>query len=139
VPSPRLLLCKMITQTLALCFLPMYRSPGVEAVRVALERQWTVTAYCREEKQDKLAAFIENPKFTLVLGDAMDKESITPAVKGHDACLVLLGCTGLVADKVSSVGTKHIIKEMKEVGMKKLVVVSAMGVGDSEAHCPPVT
>src|ERR1019366_8939860 len=65
-----------------------------------------------------------------------DAASVRRAVAGHDAVIICASPTSLGAIKEKpdyfSRGTKYCIDAMKEEGMKRLVVLTAHGVGESE-------
>ena len=107
------------------------KGTGAEAVKIALERGHDVTAFARTP--GKLA--IERPELTKLAGDFHDRESIGRAVRGHNAVIVTAMATSLKAFKNNpnyfSQGTAHTIEAMREHGVRRLVVLSAWGVGDS--------
>jgi uncharacterized protein YbjT (DUF2867 family) len=90
-----------------------------------------VTAFARSPQKLKL----EDPKLTKVAGDFHRKESVAEAVKGHDAVIITASSTSLKGFKENptyfSEGTRNVIDAMKAAGVKRLVVLSALGVGES--------
>jgi uncharacterized protein YbjT (DUF2867 family) len=79
---------------------------------------------------------IAHSALTKIAGDFHEAASVRGAVAGHDAVIVC------AAPKPSAIkdtpdyfsrGTKYCIEAMKEHGVKRLVVLTAFGVGDSEA------
>ena len=107
------------------------RGTGAEAVRIALERGHEVTAFARSP--EKLA--LQHPSLTLLRGDFHQPESVDGAVRGRDAVLVTASATGLAGFKQNpnyfSQGTAYAIDAMKKWGVRRLVVLSALGTGDS--------
>ena len=70
----------------------------------------------------------------VVLGNVLDHESVTKTVLGADAVLSCLGQRNLLRNtRVCSVGTRLIINVMKAQGLRRLVVESAFGAGESLA------
>jgi putative NADH-flavin reductase len=70
----------------------------------------------------------------IVLGNVLDHESVTKTVLGTDAVLSCLGQRNLLRNtRVVSVGTHLIMEVMKEHGVRRLVVESAFGAGESLA------
>ena len=101
---------------------------GVEIVRQALEQGHLVTAFVR----DPARMPIEDDRITLVVGDVLDAESVTQAVEGQDAVVCALGVrSDLKKTTVRTDGTINIIAGMKEHNLRRLLVVTAMGVGES--------
>ena len=75
-------------------------------------------------------------------GDATNAEDVERAVEGHDAVIVTLGIaenpfrvrlfgTARTPIDVRSVGTRNVISAMKKHGVRRLVVQSSYGVGDT--------
>ena len=101
---------------------------GLELVKQALEHGHTVTAFVRDP--DRLA--IENKRLTIVVGDVFEPSNVTQAIQGQDAVICALGAgNDMKKTTVRTIGTINIIKGMQENNVKRLLVVTAMGVGDS--------
>jgi putative NADH-flavin reductase len=101
---------------------------GIELVKQALEEGHTVTAFVR----DPARLAIEDANLTLVTGDVFDAASVTQAVQGQDAVVCALGAgSELKKTTIRTTGTINIISGMQENNLKRLVVVTAMGVGES--------
>jgi uncharacterized protein YbjT (DUF2867 family) len=107
------------------------RGTGAEAARAALERGHDVTAFARQP--DRLA--LTHPKLTKRPGNFHERESVDAAIRGHDAVIVTASSTSLKGFKENptyfSLGTGHAIEAMKAHGVRRLVVLSALGTGDS--------
>lgn len=104
---------------------------GALAVRTALDKGHRVTAFARSPQKLELV----HPQLERVRGDFHDASSVEGAVKGHDAVIVTASASGLGAFKENpryfSQGTGYTIDAMKKTGVKRLVVLSALGTGDS--------
>ena len=101
---------------------------GLEIVKQALEGGHNVTAFVR----DPARLAIENKKLSIVTGDVFDEASVAEAIKGQEATICALGAgSDLKKTTVRANGTVNIIKGMKKNNVKRLLVVTAMGVGDS--------
>jgi len=101
---------------------------GIELVKQALEEGHTVSAFVR----DPARLAIEDSNLTLVTGDVFDAASVTQAVQGQDAVVCALGAgSELKKTTIRTTGTINIISGMQENNLKRLVVVTAMGVGES--------
>ncbi len=104
---------------------------GAAAVRCALARGHEVTAFARSP--EKLG--LRDPKLTKLAGDFHRRESVESAVQGQDAVIVTVSATSLKGFKENptyfSQGTEYAIEAMKAHGVRRLVVLSAFGTGES--------
>jgi uncharacterized protein YbjT (DUF2867 family) len=109
------------------------RGTGALCVKAALAKGHAVTAFARTPAKLDLT----HPQLTKLAGDFHDAASVWAAVKGHDAVIICASSSSLKGFKETpdyfSRGTKFCIDAMKEHGVKRLVVLSANGVGDSYA------
>lgn len=100
-------------------------------VAEALHRGHSVTAFARNPQHLTL----ENENLTRTSGNFHDLASVQSAVPGHDAVIITASATTLKAFKDTpnyfSLGTSHVIQAMKEHYVKRLVVLSALGTGES--------
>ncbi len=101
---------------------------GREIVKQALERGQDVVALARNPaKLD-----FKHERLRVVKGDVMDPSTLDAAVKVCDAVVCALGHKRwLGPSKILSQGTHNLIAAMERRGVKRLVVESALGVGDS--------
>lgn len=100
---------------------------GLEVVKQSLEKGHHVTAFVRDPSRMSF----QHDQLVLVTGDVFDSASIAKAVQGQDAVVCVLGSSDLKKTTIRSEGTAKIIHVMKESGVQRLVVVTAMGTGDS--------
>jgi putative NADH-flavin reductase len=101
---------------------------GRELVKQALERGHRVTALARQPEKIKVA----HERLTVVKGDVMDAASLAPAMQHQDAVLCALGHKRwLGPSNILSQGTRNIVDTMKASNVRRLVVETALGVGDS--------
>ncbi len=101
---------------------------GIEIVKQALEKGHAVTAFVR----DPARSSIEDENLTLVSGDVFDPAGVAQAVRGQDAIVCVLGAgSDLKKTTVRTTGTINIINGMQQNNIKRLLVVTAMGVGES--------
>lgn len=101
---------------------------GLELVKRALDRGHTVTVFVRDPArlQDRRGVL------KVFSGDVHDAASVEQCVKDQDAVICALGSKDLFKNsKIRTNGTINIIRAMKKWGVPRLVVMSAMGVGDS--------
>ena len=108
------------------------RGTGALCVKSALAKGHTVSAFSRTPAR----LDVTDPRLTKVAGDFHQAASVRAAVAGHDAVIVCAspGSLGAIKEKPDyfSRGTKYCIEAMKELGSKRLVILSAHGVGESK-------
>lgn len=100
---------------------------GSEIVKQSLAQGHEVTAFVRDPSK----MVVENDRLQLITGDVFDFAAVTEAVQGQEAVICSLGSTSLGKTTIRSEGTANIIKAMDENHIKRLLVVSAMGIGES--------
>lgn len=109
---------------------------GRAAVERLLAEGHDVTAFGRSAE----ARFEPTGRLTPRNGDAMDADEVLRAVRGHDAVVVTLGISenplrvrlfgaARTPNDVRSKGTAHVIRAMREAGLRRLVVQTSFGVG----------
>ena len=114
---------------------------GKELVVQAAERGWDVVAVTRPSSEVSLPAGV-----THLSGDLCDPAFLTTAFAGADAVASALGLKlpGIApwakAEDPTFLArsTPAIVAAMKAAGVKRVIVVSAGGVGDSAPHVPAV-
>ena len=93
----------------------------------ALQEGHEVSAFVRSaSKMDSAKASVN-----CIIGDAMSAESVSAAIDGHDAVIICLGSNGLGDTSTLTTGTRHVIAGMVKHQVKRLIVISAAGVGES--------
>ena len=104
------------------------RGTGREVVKQALERGHQVVALARKPSNVK----IQDARLRVAEGDVMKPESLDAAMANVDAVVCALGHKRwLGPSNTLSEGTRNIIRAMERHGVKRLVVVTSLGVGDS--------
>lgn len=105
---------------------------GRHLVAQALAAGHNVRALVRDP--DKLQ--VRDPRLTVVTGNALDARSVTEIVRGADVVLSALGIgKGNPPDAITrAVG--NIAQAMKEHGVRRLIAMSSLGVGDSRKQIP---
>lgn len=104
---------------------------GALCVKAALAKGHSVTAFSRTPAKLDLT----HTALTKFAGDFHDAALVRSAMAGHDAVIICaspssLGTIKVIPDYFSR-GTKYCIDTMKEHGVKRLVILSAHGVGES--------
>jgi putative NADH-flavin reductase len=103
---------------------------GLEVTRQALEKGHSVRVLVRNPNRMPLV----DPNMRVVLGNVLDEESVRKTVLGADTVLSCLGQRNLLRNtRVCSAGTHLIMEAMKAQGVRRLVVESAFGSGESLA------
>lgn len=105
---------------------------GRTFVSQALAAGHSVTALVRDPARMDL----EDAGLTLITGNVLDADVVAQTVAGADAVLCTLGNTANNPDRVVSKGTAEIVRAMETQGVRRLVVISSLGVGDSKDQVP---
>jgi putative NADH-flavin reductase len=105
---------------------------GRQLVEQSLAAGHEVTALARTPAKLGLT----HPKLTVVQGDVLNPAQVANAVAGANAVLSALGTSTDSPDGVLSNGVQHIIGAMNAHGVKRIVAVSSLGVGDSKDQIP---
>ena len=87
----------------------------------------------------KAGQALTDPKLTMIKGDVTSKadvDKVFAAGKVDGVVVALGGKTADVGDTMLTDGTTNIIAAMKENAVKRLAVVTSIGVGDSESQAP---
>jgi uncharacterized protein YbjT (DUF2867 family) len=104
---------------------------GARVVASALERGHHVAAFARSPQKLTLAS----ERLTRIAGDFHDRAAVDAAVRGRDAVIITASATTLRAFRDNphyfSQGTGYVIDAMKAHGVRRLVILSAIGTGDS--------
>lgn len=104
------------------------RGTGREVVKQALERGHDVVALARKPSKIKTT----HERLRIVQGDVMEPASVEAAVQGCDAVLCTLGHRRWIGpSNTLSEGTRNVVRAMEKHGVKRLVVVTSLGVGNS--------
>ncbi|RDI49429.1 NAD(P)-dependent oxidoreductase [Nocardia mexicana] len=101
---------------------------GNHVVERALAQGHEVTAYSRSAGNITKT----HERLRIAEGDVLDPAAVERAVTGQDAVVVVLGAgrKGVVRAE----GTRTVIEAMTRTGVKRLVCMSSLGVGDSRPN-----
>ena len=106
---------------------------GRQVVRQALDRGHRVTAFIRRPDSLPLA----HDALRIVVGDATRAEEVAGAVRGQDAVVSALGRrNSFRSDGLISRSMQAIAPAMESAGVRRLILVSAFGVGESHREAP---
>jgi putative NADH-flavin reductase len=101
---------------------------GHRLVEQALERGFWVTALVRNPQKLQL----EHQRLTVIKGDVLDAVSLDAAMLGQEAVLSTLGHKRyLYPNRILSEGTRSVLRAMETHGVRRLVCVTSLGIGDS--------
>ena len=115
------------------------RGTGLQTVRKALAAGHQVRALARSAS----AIPIEDEKLEKVTGDATDRTALFNALDGVDAVIVTIGVAPSFGAAVSgtrlfSTATRALVDAMKDKGVRRLVVITGIGAGESRGHGGPL-
>ena len=116
---------------------------GRATVEALLARGHQVTAFARHA--DRLAGLSD--RLNIVNGDAMNQADVERAVAGQDAVIVALGInenpirvrlfgSARTPMNIRSAGTRNVIAAMHKHGVRKLLVQTSFGVGETRDKLP---
>ena len=101
---------------------------GRHLISQALDRGFAVTAFARDPSSIEL----RHPRLTIAKGDVLDKVSVDAAMPGHDAVVSALGHRRYWSlRRTHSEGTRNILRAMQRHGVRRLVCLTSLGIGDS--------
>lgn len=103
-------------------------SVGRLVVDQALSQGHDVTAFTR----DPVKVERRHERLTVAGGDVTDVGTASDVVAGHDAVIVALGAGR--KGGVRAPGTKAVIEAMQAAGVRRLIVQSTIGAGDSRTN-----
>ena len=105
---------------------------GHEITEQGLAQGHAITALVR----DPTKLGIEHPNLHVIPGNVLDRDAVASAVVGSEAVIVSLGNTKNNPDDVVSQGTRHVVDAMQQHGVRRLIIISSLGVGDSKDQVP---
>jgi putative NADH-flavin reductase len=113
------------------------RGIGFELMKQAAHQNHEVTVLARkpEELKSKIQKEDFHEKINLIKGDILDREAVGKALENQDAVCSAIGI-GITFKPVTvfSEGAKTLISAMQETAVKRLMVVTGVGAGDSKNH-----
>jgi uncharacterized protein YbjT (DUF2867 family) len=75
------------------------------------------------------------PGLEIIAGDVLDQAAVDACLTGTDAVICVLGSHGST-QPVEAEGSERIIAGMQRLGIRRLIAVTSMGVGDSRDQVP---
>ena len=105
---------------------------GMPLVEQALAAGHSVTALARTPA--KLG--IQHANLRVVPGDVLDPAAVAETLRGADVAISTLGPAPDAPPDVLSRGIGTIIAAMRAAGLRRLIVLSSLGIGDSRHQVP---
>lgn len=100
---------------------------GFQCVKRGLEKGHRVTAFVRDKSKINLL----HPNLVVVNGDALSQDSVSDAIKGHDAVISALSAKD---DTHRIVFIHHIINAMRLHKVKRIVAIGGIGALQASEH-----
>ena len=108
---------------------------GRELLKQALDQGHDVVAYARDPaKLDGM----KHARLEVIRGDVLDLAGVESAVAGHDAVFCAVGA-GAKRTTLREDATRNIVSAMESTGVRRLICLSSLGVGDSRGNLPLFT
>jgi putative NADH-flavin reductase len=107
---------------------------GQRVVRQALDQGHTLTVFVRDPR----APSITDQRLRVVIGDTTrDEAKVAEAVRGQDLVVSALGRRNTFkSDHLIERSMRTIVPPMEQTGVRRLILVSAFGVGESRRYAP---
>jgi putative NADH-flavin reductase len=107
------------------------RGIGLQVLKQALLKNHDITVLARVPKKVP----IEHERLKVIEGDVRDNRAVGSATEGQD---VVISCIGIMPTRkpvsVFSEGIKNVLEAMEKNGVRLLISVTGIGVGDSRGH-----
>lgn len=107
---------------------------GREIVNQALAQGHAVAVLARDAAKARFAPSVEK-----VVGNVLDRDSLTRALTGREAVISSLGSAATGPFKkmtMLSEGTRNLVTSMQDLGVLRLVCITGVGAGESRGHGP---
>ena len=103
---------------------------GRQLLEQALEEGHSVTACVRDASK---LEDVTSSNLKIIQGDVLNENTVEEVVAGQDVVLSALGA-GAKRTTLREDGTREIVKAMEKKGIKRLITLSSLGVGDSRKN-----
>jgi len=100
---------------------------GKQLIIHSLAKGWNVKAFGRNV-EPLIDKELHTQNFKAIKGYAFDAGEVKHALQGCDAVIGNLGGAFTGTDKSRSLGTKNVIAQMKQTGLKRIVVLGGQGI-----------
>jgi len=105
---------------------------GQQVIEQALDAGHQVSALVRDPNRLSEAS----QQADIIVGDVLNTQDVSETISGAEAVVVSLGSRSDSPENTVSEGTQKVIACMQEIGVKRLIVVTSLGVGDSKDQVP---
>lgn len=75
-------------------------------------------------------------RLKVISGNVLDPDAVQLTLEGCDCAVVSLSASGKNPKTICADGTQIVIDKMKELGVPRLVAITSLGLGESEAQVP---
>lgn len=106
---------------------------GKEILSQAISKGYEISALVRDPSRLRKT---DAEKVHFVVGNVLNQNEVVETINDTDAVIVCLGHSADSPENTVSEGTKNIIQAMEENNLRRLVVVTSLGVGDSKNQVP---
>jgi uncharacterized protein YbjT (DUF2867 family) len=111
------------------------RGTGLEVARILSGRRDAVTACVRPASD---ASELEELGVGIVRGDALDVDSVDAAIAGGSYRAIVISLGGKRGEpRPDLIGAKHIVDAAGRHGVKRVLMITAIGCGDSKSAVAP--
>ena len=100
---------------------------GSQLITHAMAKGWKVKAFGRNV-ESLIDKDLHTENFEAIKGYVFDAGEVKHVLQGSDAVLGNLGGAFTGTDKSRSLGTKNVIAQMKQLGLKRIVVLGGQGI-----------
>ncbi|MFW6388065.1 MAG: NAD(P)-dependent oxidoreductase [bacterium] len=107
------------------------RGIGAKLLPMAVDREWGCKVLARSAP-----SIPEIPGVQVIEGNVLDPGAVFRTLDGCDAAVITLGKSRNNPVEVCSEGTRIVTEVMKKLGVRRVVAVTSMGVGDSADQVP---
>ncbi|MFT7561568.1 MAG: putative NADH-flavin reductase [Flavobacteriales bacterium] len=104
---------------------------GLKLCEQAQSLGYSVSAFVRKPEAFKLAG-----ELNMIQGDVGNPQQVAAAIAGHDAVICAVGTPPSDKSKLRTRAVENIIAGMEMHGVKRLIVQSGLGCGESRALLP---
>lgn len=105
---------------------------GNQIAQQALDAGHSLSVLVRDRSKLDLA----HADLTVVTGDVLNQDDVARTLSSADAVIVSLGQTPGNPTDIVSQGTANVIHAMQAQGVRRLLVITSLGVGDSRRQVP---
>jgi len=112
------------------------RGTGLEVAKILTARGDAVTAFVRPVSD---RSELESLGVAMIEGDALDADSVTAAIASgpYRAIVISLGGRRGEGPRPDLIGARHIVDAARQAGTKRVLMITAIGCGESKAAVAP--